>query len=117
MRYCGEIGFSISQMVAPGVYEDNITTERTYFGDVTVDNRKNLRSDKVVEDVSISNVFSVVSDPFAFENLNFIRYIKYMGIAWKVESVEVQYPRLIIRVGGEWNGPVREQPTQAADNA
>ena len=103
-RYCGEIGFSTSKKVAPGVYEDEIT-ERKYYGDVTKDFRKNENSDKVVRDVDIRNIFSVVADPFAFENLSFIKYIKYLGIAWNVESVEVQYPRLIISVGGKWNGP------------
>lgn len=103
-RYCGNIGFSISKETAPGVYEDDIT-ERTYYGDVVRDLRKENRTDKVVRDVTISNSFSVVADPFAFENFKFIKYLKYMGIAWNVESVEVQYPRLLISVGGIWNGP------------
>ena len=59
----------------------------------------------MVGDISINNIFSIVADPFAFENLEFIKYLKYMGVAWTVESVEVQYPRLLISVGGRWNGP------------
>lgn len=98
------IGFSSSEMVAPGVYED-IITERKYYGDVTKDFRKDTRTDKVVRDIDISNTFSIVADPFAFENFQFIKYLKYMGVAWNVESVEVQYPRLLISVGGRWNGP------------
>ena len=109
-RYCGKIGFSISKETAPGIYEDGIT-ERTYYGDVVKDLRKENRTDKVVRDVTISNSFSVVADPFAFENFQFIKYLKYMGVAWNVESVEVQYPRLLISVGGIWNGPNGEQQT------
>lgn len=104
-RYCGMVGFSKSGETAPGVYEDNIITERKYYGDVTKDFRKIQSGDKVVRDVAINNMFSIVADPFAFENLEFIKYLKYMGIAWTVESVEVQYPRLLISVGGRWNGP------------
>ena len=114
-RYCGEIGFSISGVTAPGVYEDAIT-ERKYYGDVTKDFRKDDRTDKVVRDVDIRNTFSVVADPFAFENLSFIKYIKYLGIAWNVESVEVQYPRLIISVGGRWNGPKPAEPSTIGNN-
>ena len=109
-RYCGKIGFSISKETAPGIYEDDIT-ERTYYGDVVRDLRKENRTDKIVRDVTISNSFSVVADPFAFENFQFIKYLKYMGIAWNVESVEVQYPRLLISVGGRWNGPDGNQET------
>lgn len=109
-RYCGKIGFSISKETAPGIHEDDIT-ERTYYGDVVRDLRKENRTDKVVRDVTISNSFSVVADPFAFENFQFIKYLKYMGIAWNVESVEVQYPRLLISVGGIWHGPDGKQQT------
>ncbi len=98
------VGFSVSEETAPGVHEDDIT-EKKYYGDITKDFRKTQGNDKVVNDITINNVFSIVADPFAFENLEFIKYIKYLGIAWKVESVEVQYPRLIISVGGRWNGP------------
>lgn len=110
-RYCGMVGFSSSELVEakPGVWED-VITEKKYFGDVVKDYRRNNEnSGKVITDVTIKNSFSIVGDPFAFENLSFIKYIKYMGFAWAVESVEVQYPRLIISVGGRWNGPEPKQ--------
>lgn len=103
-RYCGMVGFSSSAETTPGVWEE-VITERKYIGDVTKDFRKSQSTDKIVKDVTIGNLFSIVADPFAFENFQFIKYIKYLGIAWTVESVEVQYPRLIISVGGRWNGP------------
>lgn len=103
-RYCGLIGFSSTVETAPGVWED-IITERKYYGDISKDFRKSSDENKIIRDVSINNLFSIVADPFAFENLEFIKYVKYLGIAWTVESVEVQYPRLLISVGGRWNGP------------
>lgn len=109
-RYCGVIGYSKPEETAPGVYEEKVI-ERKYYGDVTKDFRKDTRTDKVVRDVDIGNTFSIVADPFAFENFQFIKYLKYMGIAWNVESVEVQYPRLLISVGGRWNGPDGNQET------
>lgn len=114
-RYCGLIGFSTTKETASGVYEEDIT-ERKYYGDVTKDFRKDTRTDKIVRDVTISNTFSIVADPFAFENLQFIKYLKYMGIAWNVESVEVQYPRLLISVGGKWNGPDGNESSQASNS-
>ena len=98
------VGFSSTAETTPGVWEE-IITERKDYGDISKDFRKDHGTDKVVRDVSIGNLFSIVADPFAFENLQFIKYVKYLGIAWTVESVEVQYPRLLISVGGRWNGP------------
>lgn len=111
-RYCGVVGFSSSTEVEtkPGVWEYEIT-ERKYYGDISKDFRKAERSDKILGDISINNIFSIVADPFAFENFQFIRYLMYAGVAWTVESVEVQYPRLIISVGGRYNGPFPRQET------
>lgn len=96
------VGFSTTSETAPGIWEETIT-ERKYYGDISKDFRKTEGKNKVIRDISINNIFSIVADPFAFENLEFIKYVKYLGIAWTVESVEVQYPRLIISVGGRWN--------------
>lgn len=98
------VGFSTTSETAPGIWEETIT-ERKYYGDISKDFRKAGGENKVIRDISINNIFSIVADPFAFENLEFIKYVKYLGIAWTVESVEVQYPRLLISVGGRWNGP------------
>ena len=106
------VGFSKSaeSETKPGTWEE-VITERKYFGDVTKDFRKSQSSDKIVRDVTIGNQFSILADPFAFENLEFMKYIKHLGIAWTIESIEVQYPRLIISVGGRWNGPNANETT------
>ena len=31
-------------------------------------------------------------------------YAEIMGTKWKISEVEVQYPRLILTIGGVWNG-------------
>lgn len=32
-----------------------------------------------------------------------MRYIEFMGAKWKITNIEVQYPRLILTVGGVYN--------------
>lgn len=103
-RFCGKIGFSISTESTPGVWTETIV-ERKYYGDVVRDVRRNQDQAKVVEDFNISNQFSIVADSFMNENLQFARYITYLGMYWKIQSFEVQYPRLVISVGGVYNGP------------
>ena len=102
MKWSGKIGFVETKETRPGVWE-NVTTERTFYGDVIRDIRKNQSSGQVNDDINISNRISIVSNSFVRDNLSFMKYIEFMGTKWKITDVEVQYPRLILTIGGLWN--------------
>lgn len=102
MRYYGNIGYSITEEVSQGVWEPALI-ERPYYGDVTRNTRRFPVGQSIVDDVQISNEISVVADPFAYENVNNIRYIRWYGAKWKIESVSIQRPRLVLTIGGLWN--------------
>lgn len=102
-KFYGKIGYAETLKTAPGVYEDAIT-EREYFGDLIRNTRRLQSSDKVNDDINISNEISIVSDPFAIQNFHSMRYVEFMGAKWKITNVEVQYPRLILTIGGLYNG-------------
>ena len=102
-KFCGNIGYAISKETTPGVWIENIV-ERQYFGDVYRNTRKLQSGNQVNDSIDISNEISILSDPFANENFHSMRYVTYMGAKWKVSSVEVRYPRLILTVGGLYNG-------------
>lgn len=102
-KFCGNIGYAISKETTPGVWIEDIV-ERQYFGDVYRNTRKLQSGNQVNDSIDISNEISILSDPFANENFHSMRYITYMGAKWKVSSVEVRYPRLILTVGGLYNG-------------
>lgn len=102
-KFYGMIGFACQQEIRPGVWKDEIT-ERGYPGELLRFTRNNQSGASVNDDISLSNQISIVADAYANENLFAIRYVKFMGAPWKVTSVEVQYPRLILTVGGVWNG-------------
>lgn len=101
MKYYGQVGYAETVKTAPGVWEEQIV-ERDYYGDV-IRNMRRLEGQEVNEDLNISNQISIVSDPYANENFHAIRYVTYMGTKWKVTSVEVQYPRLLLTIGGIYN--------------
>ena len=103
MKWFGTIGYAHQVETKPGVWEDEIT-EREYFGDLTRNTRRLQMTDKLNDDIEISNEISIVSDPYANENFHSMRYAMYMGTKWKITSVEVQYPRLILSLGGIYNG-------------
>ena len=102
MRYYGLIGYGITKETSQGVWEPTII-ERPYYGDVTRNTRRFPHGESINNDVVISNEISIVADPFAYENVNNIRYIEWSGAKWKIESVSIQRPRIVLTIGGVWN--------------
>lgn len=101
-KYYGKIGFAITYEKADSVWDSNIE-ERYYAGDVIRLNRRYESKDKINDDVNISNSISILADVYAMQNFQFIRYVTWMGAKWKVNDVEVNYPRLVLSIGGLYN--------------
>ena len=103
-KFYGVIGYAVPEETVPGVWED-VITERDYFGDVLNNTSKwSSDSDSTIDELNVNNRFSILADPFAYENFQAMKYIKFMGVNWKITSVDVQYPRLILTAGGTYNG-------------
>lgn len=102
-KWFGRIGYAEQLEVSPGVWEEKIT-ERQYYGDVVRNIRRLESSVNVNDDINASMEISIVADPFALSNFHSMRYIEYMGSLWKISNVEVNYPRLVLTIGGLWNG-------------
>ena len=101
-KYFGKIGYALTTETSPSVWTEEIV-EKEYYGDVLQHTRRYQNSGYVNDNVTINNRISIVADPFAYSNLGFIRYLTWMGTKWKVDSVDVEYPRLILSLGGVYN--------------
>lgn len=101
-KYFGNIGYGVTEETRPGVSLPTIS-EREYYGDIVRNVRRYENSGKVNDDLNINMTLSIVADPFAFQNFHQLKYAEYMGAKWKAVSVEPQFPRLIITLGGVWN--------------
>jgi hypothetical protein len=102
-KWYGTIGYAVTEEVKPGVWKEQIT-EREYFGDVIKNTRRLQSASQLNDDINISNEISIVADPFANENFHAMRYVEFMGAKWKISNVEVQFPRLLLTIGGLYNG-------------
>ena len=102
-RFYGTIGYVNTVETEPGMWEEQ-KTERQYSGELVKNTRRLESSGGVNDNVNISNEVSIVADPYAYENFHAMRYIKFMGAKWKISNVEVRYPRLILTIGGVYNG-------------
>lgn len=100
MKYFGKIGFAITSETSPSVWDEEIT-DREYYGEILqFTKRYQSTSDNVNDNIEITNRISILADPFAFENFIYMRYVEWMGQKWKVSSVDVEYPRLVLSIGG-----------------
>lgn len=101
-KFYGAIGYAVTVETSPGVWDERIT-ERTYYGDLIRDTRRLQSSETLNDNINIANEISIVADPFANENFYSMRYVVFRGAKWKISNVEVQYPRLILTIGGVYN--------------
>lgn len=107
-KFYGKIGYIGTVESEPGYWEEK-AIEREYYGDLTRNTSRYQNGGKVNDDIVINNILSIVADPYANKNFQHIRYINWMGAKWKVTNVEVQYPRLILTLGGMYNGTKSEE--------
>ena len=102
-KYYGKIGYAEMTETEPGIW-DEIIVERPYYGD-TIKNTRLLQNANAINDnVNIANQISIVADPYANDHIYAMRYATFQGAKWKITNVDVQHPRLILSLGGLYNG-------------
>lgn len=103
-KFFGSVGYGETTEIAPGVWDD-VLVEYKYYGDVIRNSRKFQNGENLNDDLRVGNSISIVADAYAHEHFFAIRYVEWAGTLWIVSDVEVQSPRLILRLGGVYNGP------------
>lgn len=101
-KFYGAIGYANDIETVIGIHTPEIT-EVIYCGDVIKNNKRSQTTDNVNDDITTNNVISIIADPFATKNFHSIVYAVFMGIKWKVTVAEVQYPRVLLTLGGVYN--------------
>ena len=102
-KFNGKVGYVIDKEIRPGVFKTE-TTIRPYFGDLLSDIQTYQLGDTVNGETNLANKISIVADKFAYENLGYMKFIEYMNGKWIIRSIETKYPRLILTIGGKYNG-------------
>lgn len=102
-KFYGKIGYANTEETTPGVWVEQIT-ERSYYGELVRNTRRLESSNNLNDNINIANEISIVADPYAYSHFHEMRYVEFQGARWKVSNVEVKYPRLILTLGGVYNG-------------
>lgn len=102
-KFYGTIGYVTSQETKPGVWEENAIVEREYSGETLQETGQIESAGKVVDNIKLSERVSILGDPYAFQNYFSMKYVTRDGVKWKIKSVNVNYPRLILSIGELYN--------------
>ena len=108
-KFYGVVAYATLTEVVPGKWKESFDETHKYRGEVIRVSRRLQTSDKVNDDIRINNEIRILADAFAYQNFQNIRYVIWNGVKWKVESVTVDRPRLVLQIGGEYNGSTGPQ--------
>ena len=104
-KFYGNIGFGteVEEPVGSGNWILDVVV-RPYYGDVHKNSRRLQSIGQLNDDITITNEISIIADQFAYEHFSTIRYVEFMGTKWKIGNATVEHPRLILTLGGVYNG-------------
>lgn len=98
MRFFGKIWFEETSESVPGVWAPTLIP-REYIGDVNRYQRRWQNQEESINDsLNISNEISVIADSYMLENLGRMRCVEYGGSKWKIASITVQHPRVVLTI-------------------
>lgn len=103
-KFYGRVGYIETEEVSPDVF-DEVITERMYSGDILRMSKSWQSGEHINDNLQVNVQISILSDPYAYQHFHALRYVEYMGALWKITNAEPQYPRIILTIGGVYNGP------------
>lgn len=114
-KFFGIVGYGKSAQGKMGVWQD-VITERKYYGDVVRNARRLQSNADLNDDVVPDNSISIMADPYALDHFMAIRFVEWAGVFWSVALAEAEHPRIILRLGGVYNGPRAESAGEASSS-
>ena len=104
-KFYGKVGFVGVEDVGAGEWVDSQPVERTYRGEITRDTRSSESSGQRNDNLKLDMAISIIADSYIKTHLPEIRYVKMAsGILWEISRVEINKPRIILHLGGIYNG-------------
>ena len=102
-RFYGKIGFAEQKEVKPDVWKD-VIVERPYVGSFVRNTIRWNQGSEINDDVRLDEAVSIISDPYILQHSAVIRYVDWQGTKWKIMSIQINYPRVILQLAGEYHG-------------
>lgn len=104
LKFSGKVGFVFDAKETEQDVWEPVIVEKSYTGDITRNYRKNQDSQYLNTNLVLNAQIGILSDLYMQQNWPSIAYILWNGVRWEVKTIEVGYPRLILEIGGVYNG-------------
>lgn len=101
-KYAGSVGYATQVETSPGIWKSKIT-EMNVRGDIINQGVAYQQGEKINDDVNVQHRISIVMPPHSLPH-DQIKFVTLWGNAWEVNSIEIRRPRLILTLGGVYNG-------------
>ena len=102
-KFAGYVGFVIEEEIKPGVTMPKVV-EKFYKGEINNQFRRWDQPVEVMDQLSLSEEITIVTNSYLLENIGAIRYVIRHGTKWAVKSINIKTPKIILSLGGEYNG-------------
>lgn len=102
-KFSGLVGFQTQVETAPSVWTP-IDQEVKVRGDLIKAGASSQNGDKVISEVSLNHRVSIVASSILPSDYYNIKYVELHNVKWTVTSIEIHPPRLVLSLGGVYNG-------------
>lgn len=103
-KFNGIIAYSKESETIPGVW-DRIDVESVYKGNILDMPTYSLEPTSNANDpIYPRHSISIIPDDELVNNINSIRYVIWLNQKWTVKTIKYKRPRLILYLGGPYNG-------------
>ena len=89
-KFHDKVGFLIPYDNQETGMAGSTAVERTYYGRILEHTRRWESTEHVNDDLAVSNQIAITANDYA---------------NWKVTSIRVKAPEIVLTLGGVWNGP------------
>lgn len=110
-KYSGHLGFFLeSKEDPPGIWMPAGVVEKEAKGDVLRASRSfNTTTESSNDNLEVDNQISIIMNPYINDNLDKLRYVTLYGNRWKIKNIAINRPRLLLTIGGLYNGELPKQ--------
>lgn len=106
MKFSGEAGFREENVeTSPGIYETRESVVKVRGDVLNYGGNHNESTNSTIDNFTTSNQLSIVASRYTKQNISNLLWVKWNGVKWKVSSFRLNSPRVIVTLGGVYNGP------------
>lgn len=115
-KFAGYVGFVLDTEVKPGVFMPK-AVEKFYKGEINNQYRRWDQQQEVSDQLTLSEEITIVTNSYLLENIGAIRYVVRHGTRWAVKSIGIKTPKIVLTLGGEYNGVAVEETNQTGGDS